>query len=686
MKKRRFFQVILCVALASVLAAGAIMSGCDRNSGGPGNGNNQGENATPDSGGKRFNEGIVNYETVSNESFTNAFDDAKIGTPVKGDEQGLEVIFEADFEDGDVTCGEEAVARSEDAVGIVGGKLYVPYSGDPENPANNGGWTTWAPVSPLFDGTYKGVQISMDCEITSSGSGAWMAPFFGLYKKNVGTIADSPSDGLYLALNAQNGRVNIFCATPDNWKWPEGNASSTLNKDVLKAPVHIDIICVGDALADKEISLFLNGSLYLKLSIDTKNGRAVAENANGKKVLDAEIDPELFEGEYMSVFSHLGCVAIDNMKIYGYSKGVKKVETEIKAVPVGDNKLGLDITDKKDIVSICYTVWFNAINGQGTTPLKDSDVADVSRLLKEYNFTPEEGFVNKKTGETQNQVTRFHYWGKPAQGYYRSNDKNAIRNNMTLIYEAGVDFIIIDLTYATAPGYKPGSEPWNSYIGSSIVPLLDTIMEMRAEGKGTPYVVFWMGSENMFEYMDEHFMAVEKWKDCFVYWDGKPFIMKWIYDPEVETYEKWTVRGMYGLRGKASEGQWSYLEIDNSKTVSYDKNGAPEHVCCDIATQETYMSLPTAHGRDGGKFFRKQWETAFEIHPKIVTVTWWNEWCAQLYKVDGVGYIFTDNFNQEYSRDIEPMEGGHGDLYYRMLKSYVEAYKEGKKMPAMIKK
>ena len=49
-------------------------------------------------------------------------------------------------------------------------------------------------------------------------------------------------------------------------------------------------------------------------------------------------------------------------------------------------------------------------------------------------------------------------------------------------------------------------------------------------------------------------------------------------------------------------------------------------------------------------------------------------------------YVFVDQFDQEYSRDIEPMEGGHGDLYYRMLSSYVEAYKAGKKIPAMIKK
>ena len=219
---------------------------------------------------------------------------------------------------------------------------------------------------------------------------------------------------------------------------------------------------------------------------------------------------------------------------------------------------------------------------------------------------------------------------------------------MTLLYNAGVDFIILDYTYATSPGYNPGTSPWQTYIEGPLTALLDTIMEMRAEGKGTPYVVCWMGSSNMFGFMKERFLDVEKWKDCFVYWDGKPFIMDWEYNKKYKT-DKYTVRGMYGLRGQAKANQWSYLEVNNAKAVA-KKNGVPEHVACCVATQETYMSVSTAHGRDGGRFWNKQWQTAFEYHPKIVTLTWWNEWCAQLYKIDGVGYIFTDNFDIRLSR------------------------------------
>ena len=100
-----------------------------------------------------------------------------------------------------------------------------------------------------------------------------------------------------------------------------------------------------------------------------------------------------------------------------------------------------------------------------------------------------------------------------------------------------------------------------------------------------------------------------------------------------------------------------------------------------MAAQHDYMSMPSAQGREGGTFFYSEWLTAFAVHPKIVSVTWWNEWCAQLYYIDGRGWIFTDNFDQEHSRDIEPMKGGHGDHYYQWLCEYIRAYRAGEDCP-----
>lgn len=329
-----------------------------------------------------------------------------------------------------------------------------------------------------------------------------------------------------------------------------------------------------------------------------------------------------------------------------------------------EREVGLDITNREDLVSICYSVWFDGILGEGDEPV--TDFYNISEVLAGRQQWGNEG--------------QFHYWAKPAQGYYRSTDKKAIRNNMTLLAAAGIDFIILDYTNAN-DGYVTNAAHGERWAFAPLRALCETITEMRAEGKKTPYIVLWCGQSkgDLIDAFYERFYTVEEWKDCFVYWNGKPFMITTKPTELFPRSELFTVRHMWGL---TDEHCWRFLNVDNSKTV-YVNDGTLEQLSVAVATQETYMSVPTAHGRDGGKFFCKQWMTAFKYHPKIVTVTWWNEWAAQRFIVDGAT-TFVDNYTQEYSRDIEPMEGGHGDLYYRWLCEYVRAYKAGEECPRLI--
>ncbi len=327
-------------------------------------------------------------------------------------------------------------------------------------------------------------------------------------------------------------------------------------------------------------------------------------------------------------------------------------------------EMGLDITNRENLVSICYSVWFDGILGDGEKPVTDFyNIAEVLAGRQEWG-----------------DVGQFHYWAKPAQGYYRSTDKQAIRNNMTLLAAADVDFIILDYTNAN-DGYVSNAVHGERWAFAPLRALCETITEMRAEGKKTPYVVLWCGQSEgaLIDAFYERFYTVEKWKDCFVYWDGKPFMITTKPTELFPRQELFTVRHMWGL---TDDDCWRFLNVKNSRSTVYFKNGEPEQISVAVATQETYMSVSTAHGRNGGRFFYAQWVNAFKFHPKVVTVTWWNEWAAQRFIVDGET-TFVDNYTQEYSRDIEPMEGGHGDLYYRWLCEYVRAYKAGDDCPKL---
>lgn len=622
-----------------------------------------------------FNYGIVKYEKTVTDLSVKEFPDENVGKPVKDGDDGVITVFGSDFSDGDPACGGKAIPRDSGSAGVIDGKLYVPYSADSETHLS-GGWTTWVPDVNTSFSECKQVQLSSNLRFHTANNGAWFCGYVGCFVENyLGKIPDNPGDGVWISFNGLEKRIYVYAADNAGWKWPTANTFVPVDDSLINGDTKLDVVCTGD----KQIYVYLKDTKVLHVVCADKT--VTVYDGGENETYSGPFDMKSVSGGHYSLFVHGGGgMEIDEMKVYECSKGFEKRETVVTATPVGDNKLGYDITDKKDVIGICYTMWFNAIHGDGEGKIESA--LNVTELKEKYGFSAKYGFGNEK--EQHNAVPAFHYWAKPAQGYYRSTDKDAIRNNMTLLYNAGVDFIILDYTYAKAPGYNPGTSTWSSYIYKPSVALLDTIMEMRAEGLGTPYVVFWMGNENMFDNINDYFMSVEKWKDCFVYWDGKPFIMNWEYNKKYKT-DKYTVRGMYGLRGQAKANQWSYLEINNAKTVA-KKNGVPEHVSCCVATQETYMSQPTAHGRDGGRFWNKQWQTAFEYHPKIVTLTWWNEWCAQLYKVDGVGYIFTDNFDIEHSRDIEPMEGGHGDQYYKWMCEYIRAYRAGEPCPDLTEK
>ena len=609
---------------------------------------------------EKFNDGIVDYGVEQEITYTNPFDPGLLGTFVNKKTQGVTQLFTDTFKTS-AECGGAALTKD---ISIESSILTVP---------DGGVWT-------LDENTFNDEVYQVQFDYTkftpeTAGSEDTEGVLLGFYTEDrLKNYSAGLESGLYIIINEKSQKISFFCPGSEN-----AGEDNPVTLEIPGLNLNGDFSVI--ATCEKKVTLYCGQSAVYSVKIS--EGKYSVTDGSGTEKLAGSLGNANLEGRYSAVTCYNAKCSFDRLTVYQCTKGEKTVKNTCSATPREGYSLGLDITDKTDLVSICYSLWHNAINGNGTG--KILNVSNVTELLEDYNFSAAKGFVSKEDGVTTNNAyTKFHYWAEPAQGYYRSTDETACRNNMTMLYNANVDFIIIDYTYATAPGYAPGTGTWETYINGPTTVLLDTIMQMRSEGLGTPYVVFWMGSDNMFDYMKKYFLSQEKWADCFVYWDGNPFIMKWRYNG-TDTYDGLTVRGMYGLQGSASVGQWSYLEVDNSCAIAYDAEGNPEHMLCDVATQRTYMSdLSSACGRNGGRFWNGHWQNVYNVHPKIVTITWWNEWCAQLYNIDGAGWVFTDEFNQEYSRDIEPMKGGHGDLYYRWLCQYVEYYKAGKACPNLV--
>ena len=194
-------------------------------------------------------------------------------------------------------------------------------------------------------------------------------------------------------------------------------------------------------------------------------------------------------------------------------------------------------------------------------------------------------------------------------------------------------------------------------------------------------------------------------------WKGKPFIMA---DPaftetikgqqadrtlENEMREFFTFRAGQPVYNKGPEkpDHWGWLEIYPQHGFKKNPDGSFEQATVGVAqnwTQERGLTALNATGSFGrsythqkghitepgavnyGHNFQEQWERAMEINPELVFITGWNEWIAGRYDVwQQQTNAFPDEFDQEGSRDIEPMKGGHGDNYYYQMAANIRRFK-----------
>lgn len=156
------------------------------------------------------------------------------------------------------------------------------------------------------------------------------------------------------------------------------------------------------------------------------------------------------------------------------------------------------------------------------------------------------------------------------------------------------------------------------------------------------------------------------------------------------------------FQGPTRPDMWSWLEVF-PQHVFRNARGEAEQMAVGVAQNAVgnrlgCLSEPGARGRSfhqgatdprpsaglHGLNFAEQWERALREDPRFVFVTGWNEWIAGRFaEFNGVKLpvMFVDQFDQEHSRDIEPMRGGHGDNYYYQLAGYLRRYKGARSVP-----
>ena len=323
-------------------------------------------------------------------------------------------------------------------------------------------------------------------------------------------------------------------------------------------------------------------------------------------------------------------------------------------------------TDKPRTVGIFYITWHtpNLHDGKPYT-------YDVTKLLEE---NPE-----RSKGNPDFPYATYH-WGEPEYGYFLSQDRYVCFHDLSMLADAGVDVLIMDVTNAVCY--------WDEW-----EVLFQTMQEMKALGNKVPKFCFWAFNGNVIDVVQslyERFYKTPRYQDCWFYWDGKPLLLynatpsvdanpnggqkgKTEYSEEVKQF--FTLRNMWwgyhswaGAPYVGGEDKWSFGYEMNDKKVAALK---PEELCSKHQGRMEEMAVtpaqhpisitgkswrretlePELDGKDMPKkafvpwlgeerdnptqygiYFQDRWDEALQVDPDFIYLNDWNEWTAGKYK------------------------------------------------------
>lgn len=321
-----------------------------------------------------------------------------------------------------------------------------------------------------------------------------------------------------------------------------------------------------------------------------------------------------------------------------------------------------------------------------------------------------------------------YFWNEPIWGYYRTSDPYVLRKQAELFADAGVDVLVLDLTN----GLETFKTAYDALFKEFQKAKAEGVQVPQIMFFLNPYVNETDNAAMVTQIKDLYTNIYKdgKYQDLWFYWEGKPLVIarEWLLN-ESDATEK-AIRDFFTFRNPADGGyygddtayadkQWTWCTGYPNAKYGVRKDGTIEQMCISVAQNydQNYTGkdfsvgliamndrLNRAQGRGYAKGdysyqytyanqtitvnketkdaylyglnVQQQWDYVIECDPDFLLVTGWNELIAQREKVwQGTENAFKDNYNDEYSRDIEPSKGVLKDHYYYQLVENIRRYK-----------
>lgn len=349
-------------------------------------------------------------------------------------------------------------------------------------------------------------------------------------------------------------------------------------------------------------------------------------------------------------------------------------------------------------VGLFYYLWLGQHGTQGPYDVSKIEAADSKAMEK-----PDSPLWPNPT-----HAPMLH-WGEPLFGYYQSTDEWVLRRHVQMFIDAGIDVLYFDTT--------------NGYHYREVTDRLFAILqEYHDKGFKVPKFCYYMapgrrgcGTSNVLDVWNSYYRD-GKYSDLYFKWDGKPLIITHVDRPyrqeilDFFTFRKptwctpsvpdtWYWGGMPTQNvAVASSGRREMLPVTVQTPHAGMDAPDPKVRGAGLGCSEAYWGAPiqgrswhdgrrddSPHAVEKGLFFQGQIDWALDKSRKDVPLAFvcqWNEWIVpfltektnDLY--DMPHWIkLQDEYNMEYSRDIEPMKGGYHDAYYWQLMNFVRCWK-----------
>jgi hypothetical protein len=170
----------------------------------------------------------------------------------------------------------------------------------------------------------------------------------------------------------------------------------------------------------------------------------------------------------------------------------------------GYSEAGAVKQDQRRVVGIFYITWHTQNLANLGKPYK----ADVTKILNEDPSA-------RMNANHPLWYTNSYHWGEPEMGYFLSQDEYVIRKDISMLADAGVDVLVMDVTNAV--------RYWDEWDVTFRI-----IQEMKKEGNKVPKFVFWSfngPSITVVQDLYDKVYKVGKYSDLWFYWDGKPLLL-----------------------------------------------------------------------------------------------------------------------------------------------------------------